>query len=94
MKGIQVTDDFINAVLKGCNLTESQEVEVIEEGEDEHVCPLCESQLEEAISEEQMSEHVGFMLSVLNESLEDDGESLDEDEYQDEDEDEDELDGE
>jgi DNA repair exonuclease SbcCD ATPase subunit len=41
--------------------------EQIEEAVEAHVCPLCESQLEEAISDEQLAEHVDFMVSVISE---------------------------
>lgn len=39
--------------------------QVIEE--QTHVCPLCESTLEEAITDEQLSEHVDFMVGIINE---------------------------
>jgi hypothetical protein len=61
----------------GVKLTESveqpqeaqdvQEEEQIEEAVEAHVCPLCESQLEEAISDEQLAEHVDFMVGVISE---------------------------
>jgi hypothetical protein len=41
--------------------------EQIEEAVEAHVCPLCESQLEEAISDEQLAEHVDFMVGVISE---------------------------
>jgi hypothetical protein len=45
-----------------------------------HVCPLCESKLEEEISDEKLQEHVDYLLSVINENFTEDGEeSLDED---------------
>ena len=54
-------------------------------------CPLCESELEEALSEETLSEHVQSILDLADEALEElseseveseveDGEGLDEDE--------------
>jgi hypothetical protein len=43
------------------------EEEQIEEAVEAHVCPLCESQLEEAISDEQLAEHVDFMVGVISE---------------------------
>lgn len=61
----------------GVKLTESVEQQVqdeapaqeeqIEEAAEAHVCPLCESQLEEAISDEQLAEHVDFMVGIINE---------------------------
>lgn len=43
------------------------EEEQLEEAVEAHVCPLCESQLEEAISDEQLAEHVDFMVGIINE---------------------------
>lgn len=43
------------------------EEEQIEEAVEGHVCPLCESQLEEAISDERLAEHVDFMVGVISE---------------------------
>jgi hypothetical protein len=45
----------------------SDQEEQIEEAVEAHVCPLCESQLEEAISDEQLAEHVDFMVGVISE---------------------------
>jgi type I site-specific restriction endonuclease len=52
--------------------------EQLEEAVEAHVCPLCESQLEEAISDEQLSEHVDFMVSVISEMEDITDEDLDE----------------
>jgi DNA repair exonuclease SbcCD ATPase subunit len=52
--------------------------EQIEETVEAHVCPLCESQLEEAISDEQLAEHVDFMVSVISEMEDITDEDLDE----------------
>lgn len=52
--------------------------EQIEEAVEAHVCPLCESQLEEAISDEQLAEHVDFMVSVISEMEDITDEDLDE----------------
>ena len=43
------------------------EEEQLEEAVEAHVCPLCESQLEGAISDEQLAEHVDFMVGIINE---------------------------
>ena len=40
--------------------------EVIEEEEDLHVCPLCTSQLSEAIDEESLLEHLDVVLSLVD----------------------------
>ena len=87
MRYINVDEDFVGKILAANqlataeNLTESQEVEVVEEAQaDEHVCPLCESELEHPIPEENMQECVDFILGTINEALEQDGEYLEESE--------------
>tara|TARA_R100001509_G_scaffold43822_2_gene23741 strand:- start:752 stop:1105 length:354 start_codon:yes stop_codon:yes gene_type:complete len=102
MRYINVDDDFVGQILaanqlaESKDLNESQEVEVVEEAcEEGHVCPLCESELDEPISEESMQECVDFILGTINEALEQDGEFLEESEddlSEAEDEDEDEED--
>jgi hypothetical protein len=94
MRYIDVNDEFVGKILaanqlaSAGGLNESQEVEVVEEGyaDDEHVCPLCESELEHPIPEENMQECVDFILGTINEALEMEGEYLEEsdDEYLDE----------
>ena len=45
----------------------SEEVEeVIEEEEELHVCPLCTSQLSEAIDEDTLLEHLDVVLSLVD----------------------------
>ena len=85
MRYINVDEDFVGKILAANqlatadSLTESQEVEVVEEAQaDEHVCPLCESELEHPIPEENMQECVDFILGTINEALEQDGEYLEE----------------
>lgn len=85
MRYINVDDEFVGKILAANQLTESkglqesQEVEVVEEAcEEGHVCPLCESELDEPISEQNMQECVDFILGTINEALEQDGESLEE----------------
>ena len=97
MQYINVDEDYVGKILAANQLTEAKEVEVVEEAQaEEHVCPLCESELEGPISEESMQECVDFILGTINEALEADGEELseaeDEDEDEDDDEDEDEKD--
>ena len=99
MKGINVTDEYANAVIAQCPIQEIadtanadeilQEAQaVLEAEEDCHACPLCESELEEPISEERLAEHVDYLLNVLNEATDEDGELLSEDEdFDDDDED-------
>ena len=90
MRYINVDDDFVGKILaanqlaESKDLNESQEVEVVEEAQaDEHVCPLCESDLEHPIPEENMQECVDFILGTINEALEVDGEYLEESEDED-----------
>lgn len=94
MRYIDVNDEFVSQILTANHLVENTSVsksEVVEEAQaEEHVCPLCESELDEAISEDSMRECVDFILGTLNEALEQDGESLEEAEDTDEDEDEEE----
>ena len=87
MRYINVDDEFVGKILaanqlaESKDLNESQEVEVVEEAvADEHVCPLCESELEHPIPEENMQECVDFILGTINEALEQDGEYLEESE--------------
>jgi len=87
MRYIDVNDEFVGKILAANQLAaagtlaESQEVEVVEESfADEHVCPLCESELEHPIPEENMQECVDFILGTINEALEQDGEYLEESE--------------
>jgi len=90
MRYIDVNDEFVSQILTANRLVEDtgvSESEVVEEAQaEEHVCPLCESELDEAISEESMKECIDFILGTLNEALEQDGESLEEAEDADEDE--------
>tara|TARA_E500000305_G_C4017663_1_gene236712 strand:- start:675 stop:1013 length:339 start_codon:yes stop_codon:yes gene_type:complete len=96
MRYINVEDDYVGKILAANQLTdskdlnESKEVEVVEEAcEEGHVCPLCESELDEPISEQAMQECVDFILGTINEALEQDGEFLEEADDEDEDKDED-----
>lgn len=88
-----ISDEFRQSLLEsaewrrvGLRLTESTEAveeevveeEVVEEAEaDVHVCPLCVSQLDEAIDEDRLLEHLDVVLSLadrlsqLNEGEED-----------------------
>jgi hypothetical protein len=83
MKGIEINEDFLSAIIGGKKVEEApaekiQEAKKEEEKVEEHICPLCESKLAEAISEEKLQEHVDYFLDVINENFEPEGESLDE----------------
>lgn len=87
MKYLDVSDEYVKSVLAANDLVskidESAEVdqEVVEESaETEHACPLCESELDEPISEENMNECVSFILDALKEAQELEGETLEESE--------------
>lgn len=67
-------------------LAESAEVEaeeVIEEEEEFH-CPLCESKLQEAISQEKIDAHVDFLAEQIKEAFGEDTDLEDLDESEDE----------
>jgi hypothetical protein len=55
-----------------------------------HACPLCESELDQPLTSEQLQEHVAFILDKLNEAEEFEGEDLDEQEEDEDGEEEDE----
>lgn len=95
MKGVNLSEEFYAGILSNfgnkpegkskidekkveTKVTESKEVEAPED----HVCPLCESKLDKPLSDETLQEHVDYILSVINENFEvdEDSESLDEDE--------------
>ena len=83
MRGISVDQSVIDQIFPkkvAESKVETNKVQESEETEKEvHSCPLCESELAEPLSEEKISEHVDWMLGVLNENFEIDGaESLDE----------------
>jgi hypothetical protein len=87
MRGINVSDDFVSQIL-GKPVAKLSESSVVEEtvneetAEDVHVCPLCESHLEEEISQEKIDEHINFFLSVINENFDFAGDDLDESELE------------
>mgnify|MGYP003389232565 CR=1 FL=1 len=113
MRYINVEDQYVSNILnanknftKSDNLRESTEFVVEEHDhlESAHACPLCESELDEPVSEEAMQECVDFISQVLEEAAllseeiseaeeadyADDADEDDEDDEGDEDEDEDE----
>lgn len=66
--GVRITEN--TEVTQDQEVAQDEQVdqqEQIEEAAEGHVCPLCESQLQEAISDEQLAEHVDFMVSVISE---------------------------
>jgi len=94
MRYIDVTDDFVAQVLKANHLQEAEKIEEtkkVEKPEEvneevteaEHVCPLCESELDGPIPEEALQECVDYILHTINEALEEGGEDLSESEDED-----------
>jgi len=110
MKHLNISDDAMKIILENSawadfglkvgktqdqKIDESTEEEVEELEEEAHVCPLCASHLDEAISDEALMEHTANVLEAVNaatlneEEEEEDGEELyEEDELEEEDEDE------
>jgi len=114
MKHLDISEDAMKIILENSawgqfgikvdgdkkTITESTEDDV--EEVDEHVCPLCSSHLDEAISDEALMEHTANVLeavnaATLNESEEEDDDELveedesdDDDDFDDEEDDEDE----
>lgn len=80
MHGVNVNDGFMTSVLKSFPKTNTEKldeskndenpVETVTES-DTHSCPLCKSELTEAISRESLEEHADYILAALSESLED-----------------------
>lgn len=64
---------------------DDDEMAKAQEAVEEHVCPLCESVLENALTDEQVQEHVSQIKDALQ-SLEEDDDDVDEDEDEDTDE--------
>jgi hypothetical protein len=96
----QVSKDYVKAITEQANweLRKGQQIDEckdMNEAEEApvHVCPLCQSQLDEAISEESLLEHSAAMLQVfsaveetLNEAVEDAYEEESEEDLEDSDE--------
>jgi len=94
MRYVNVDDQYVSEILKANQLQKSDslnesEVVVEEQYEEEvHACPLCESELDEPISEESLAECVNYIAAVLEEASILEGEMLEEADEEDENEDE------
>ena len=94
MRYVNVDDQYVSEILKANQLQKSDslnesEVVVEEQHEEEvHACPLCESELDEPISEESLAECVNYIAAVLEEASILEGEMLEEADEEDENEDE------
>lgn len=107
MKHFNISDEAMKIILENSawqqfgvkvneakqNIDESAE-QAEEEAVEEHVCPLCQSHLQEAISDEALMEHTANVLEAVNaatineqEEEEDGDEIVEEDESDDDDED-------
>jgi len=84
MRYLTVDDDYVanillaNKLADSTTLQESSEVVEIEETTSEHVCPVCESSLDEAISDDSWSACVDKILEAINEASAEVGEDLSE----------------
>lgn len=97
MRYVNVDDQYVSEILeanklqKSSNLNESEVIVEEQHEEEVHACPLCESELDEPISEESLAECVDYIAAVLEEAALLESEMLeeaDEDEEDEEDEDE------
>ena len=97
MKHMNISEDAMKIILENAawdkfgikvdgqqQITESAQ-EVSEE-EEAHVCPLCSSHLDEAISDEQLMEHTADILEAVNAATLNEEEEVDEEELVEEDE--------
>ena len=111
MKHLNISDEAMKIILEnsawgqfGLKVDEAkqpitEEAEEVSEEADEHVCPLCQSHLQEAISDEALMEHTANVLeavnaATLNEEEEDVDEDSDDEEIYEEEEDSDDEDSE
>jgi len=100
MRYVNVDDQYVSEILKANQLQKSNslnesEVVVEEQHEEEvHACPLCESELDEPISEESLAECVDYIAAVLEEAALLEGEMLEEADEEDDEEEEEEDDDE
>jgi len=102
MSNTDVHGDIAKALMEGSNwaiaglkikeqakpeMVEESSEEYIQEAEEVHSCPLCLTELNEAISDEQIVEHLDNVLTIMDvieESFEGDEEEADEDTESDE----------
>lgn len=108
MKNINISDDAMKIILenaawadfglkvspKQAEKVEESTEEVSEETE-EHICPLCASHLDEAISDEALMEHTANILeavnaATLNEEVDEDADEDDDELYEEDESDDDE----
>ena len=66
---LNVDQGFINAMVENAawkkDFEDEDDSDEMKESVGEHVCPLCESTLDEALSDEKISEHVGQIQDAL-----------------------------
>lgn len=90
MRYVEVNDQYVQNILQANKLQESASLNesefVVEEQyeEDVHACPLCESELDEPIPEENLQECVDYILATINEAQQLAEEYLDDEEYDEE----------
>ena|GEM_PF-4499559 len=81
MRGITLSEEFVQQIV-GANSSKTISESTEASHAEAHVCPLCESHLEEPLSEERIQEHVDYFLDVINENFDIVGDNLDEEEVQ------------
>ena len=108
MKHFNISDEAMKIILEnsawqqfGVKVNEAKQKidesaeQAEEEAVEEHVCPLCQSHLQEAISDEALMEHTANVLEAVNaatineEEEEEDGDEIVEEDESDDDDDED-----
>lgn len=100
MKNINITDDAMKIILEnaawgkfGIKVGDQQQIqestEELSEEEEAHICPLCSSHLDEAISDEALMEHTADILEAVNAATLNEETTEDDEEYEEVDEDED-----
>jgi hypothetical protein len=62
--GVRLTE---NTEADAAPVETEEQVETEEVNEETHSCPLCESALENPISDEKLTEHIEMMLGIINE---------------------------
>jgi hypothetical protein len=108
MKHMNISEDAMKIILEnaawdkfGIKVDGQQQItestQEVNEEEEAHVCPLCSSHLDEAISDEALMEHTADVLEAVNaaaltedvEDSDDSDDDYDDEEYEEVDEDED-----
>tara|TARA_R110000851_G_scaffold65814_2_gene149171 strand:- start:5851 stop:6162 length:312 start_codon:yes stop_codon:yes gene_type:complete len=90
MRYLNVSDEYVANILEAAGLKSAVQepiveaegaatedtVETVNEETETHTCPLCESKLEEALSDVALKECVDFIMDTMNELNVEEGEAL------------------